>query len=123
MEELDEVEIEGDLVALGLSLSPIRLKIQQLASSAITAMAGQAIQTQNNTMLRASLKREKSTKTGSTNTSMEPGTGPTDRTQLTKARVLDSLEAQRLKRYAEEKAEQAALIKMRSDQKKQEKVN
>jgi hypothetical protein len=72
-----------------LPISPIRKKVKQLVSSAITAMAGQAIQKQSNTQLRASITNRKSIKF--INSSMnEPG----DRTQLTKARVLDSAEGQ-----------------------------
>jgi hypothetical protein len=100
-----------------LPISPIRKKVKQLASSAITAMAGQAIQKQSNTQHRASIKNRNSIKL--TNSSMnEPG----DRTQLTKARVLDSAEGQRLKLLAEARAVEEAVAKQRSDKRKQEKV-
>lgn len=116
MHDLDELEYEMNTSEQGSPLSPIRKKVQQLASSAITAMAGMAIQTQNNTQLRASIQRKKSS--AKQMLSGQPG----DRTQLTKARVLDSAEAQRLKERAEARAIQEALVKQQSEQRKQEKV-
>ena len=117
LEDLDTIEMETDNTNDILPLSPIRRKVKQLASSAITAMAGQAIQKQSNTQLRTSIKNRKSTKL--TKLSMnEPG----DRTQLTKARVLNSAEGQRLKQLAEAKAVEEASAKQRSDKRKQEKV-
>lgn len=116
MHDLDELEYEMNTSEQGSPLSPIRKKVKQLAFSAITAMAGMAIQTQNNTQLRASIQRKKSS--AKQMLSGQPG----DRTQLTKARVLDSAEAQRLKERAEARAIQEALVKQQSEQRKQEKV-
>ena len=117
MDDLDDVEVDFGTSDQGYSLSPIRKKVRQLASSAVTAMAGLAIQTQNNTQLRATIKKKK------TSTKHLMAGQPGDRTQLTKARVLDSAEAQRLKEHAEARAAQEALVKMRVDQRKQEKVH
>jgi len=116
MNELDDLEVDFDTSEQGYSLSPIRKKVRQLASSAVTAMAGLAIQTQNNTQLRATIKKKK------TSTKHVMAGQPGDRTQLTKARVLDSAEGQRLKEHAEARAVHEALVKQRSDQRKQEKV-
>lgn len=116
MDNLDELEYGIDSAEHSHLLSPIRKKVQQLASSAVTAMAGMAIQTQNNTQLRASIQRKKSS--AKHMISGQPG----DRTQLTKARVLDSAEAQRLKERAEARAIHEAAVKQQTEKRKQEKV-
>ena len=118
LEDLHIIEMEMNNTNDVLPISPIRKKVKQLASSAITAMAGQAIQKQTNTQLRASIKNRKSTKL--TKSSMnEPG----DRTQLTKARVLNSPEGQRLKQLAEARAVDEAFEKQCSVKQKQEIVS
>jgi hypothetical protein len=59
LEDLDTIEFEMDSTTHDLPLSPIRKKVKHLASSALTAMAGQAIQKQSNAQLRACIKSRK----------------------------------------------------------------
>jgi hypothetical protein len=62
LDDLDTIEIETGSTNNIVSISPIRKGVQQLASSAITAIAGHAIQVQNNAQLRASMKNRQPNK-------------------------------------------------------------